>query len=120
MTPIGEQLRAARERKGLTLDRVADETNIAKRYIAGLEAEDFTVFPGDPYVIGFLRNYADYLGLPSDEFVNTYKNIKIQEQPMPDRGAHPEARALALAVAASIFGGGRRRGDSPRGGPRRA
>ena len=67
MTPIGEQLRAARERKGLTLDRVADETNIAKRYLAGLEAEDFTVFPGDPYVIGFLRNYADYLGLASDE-----------------------------------------------------
>ena len=93
MTPIGEQLRAVRERKGLTLDRVADETNIAKRYLSGLEAEDFTVFPGDPYVIGFLRNYAEYLGLPSDEFVTTYKNMKIQEQPMPIeeliRGAVP-------------------------------
>ena len=104
MTPIGEQLRAARERKGLTLDRVADETNIAKRYIAGLEAEDFSVFPGDPYVIGFLRNYADYLGLPSDEFVNTYKNIKIQEQPMPIEELIPRRGPSALAVAASILG----------------
>jgi len=104
MTPIGEQLRAARERKGLTLDRVADETNIAKRYLAGLEAEDFSVFPGDPYVIGFLRNYADYLGLSSDEFVNTYKNMKIQEQPMPILELIPRRGPSPLALVASIGG----------------
>jgi cytoskeletal protein RodZ len=104
MTPIGEQLRAARERKGLTLDRVADETNIAKRYLAGLEAEDFSVFPGDPYVIGFLRNYADYLGLSSDEFVNTYKNMKIQEQPMPIQELIPRRGPSPLTLIASIGG----------------
>jgi cytoskeletal protein RodZ len=108
MTPIGEQLRAARERKGLTLDRVADETNIAKRYLAALEAEDFTVFPGDPYVIGFLRNYAEYLGLPSDELANSYKNMRIQEQPMPiqelipRRGPSPLAKGAAIAGAAIV------------------
>ena len=108
MTPIGEQLRAARERKGLTLERVADDTNIAKRYLAALEAEDFTVFPGDPYVIGFLRNYAEYLGLPSDELVNGYKNMKIQEQPMPiqelipKRGPSPLAKAAVVAGAALV------------------
>ncbi len=104
MTPIGEQLRAARERKGLTLDRVADETNIAKRYLAGLEAEDFTVFPGDPYVIGFLRNYADYLGLASDDFVTTYKNMKIQEQPMPIQELIPRRGPSPIVLAASIGG----------------
>jgi cytoskeletal protein RodZ len=104
MTPIGEQLRAARERKGLTLDRVADETNIAKRYLAGLEAEDFSVFPGDPYVIGFLRNYADYLGLLSDDFVNTYKNMKIQEQPTPIQELIPKRGPSPIALAASIGG----------------
>ncbi len=105
MTPIGEQLRAVRERKGLTLDRVADETNIAKRYLSGLEAEDFTVFPGDPYVIGFLRNYAEYLGLPSDEFVTTYKNMKIQEQPMPIEELIPRRGPSPIALAAAIGGG---------------
>jgi cytoskeleton protein RodZ len=108
MTPIGEQLRATRERKGLTLDRVADETNISKRYLAALEEEDFTVFPGDPYVIGFLRNYAEYLGLPSDELANSYKNMRIQEQPMPiqelipKRGMTPLAKGAAIAGAAVV------------------
>jgi cytoskeleton protein RodZ len=104
MTPIGEQLRATRERKGLTLDRVADETNIAKRYLAALEAEDFTVFPGDPYVIGFLRNYAEYLGLPSDELANSYKNMRIQEQPVPIQELIPK-RGTPPLVKAAIAGG---------------
>jgi cytoskeleton protein RodZ len=113
MAPIGDQLRAARERKGLTLERVADETNIAKRYLAALEAEDFGVFPGDPYAIGFLRNYADYLGLPSDELASAFKNMRIQEQPVPiqdlipRRGLSPAAVALiacgALALAAVVL-----------------
>jgi len=124
MTPIGEQLRAARERKGLTLDRVADETNISKRYLAALEEEDFASFPGDPYVIGFLRNYAEYLGLSSDELVTSYKNMKIQEQPVPiqelipKRGLSPLAKGavvggaavVAIVVLAIVLGGGRSRG----------
>ena len=105
MNPIGEQLRAVRERKGLTLERVADETNIAKRYLTGLETEDFTVFPGDPYVIGFLRNYAEYLGLSSDELVSTYKNMKIQEQPMPIAQLIPKRGPSPLVIGAAIGGG---------------
>ena len=53
MNAIGEQFKAAREARGLSLDQVADETNIAKRFISAMEAEDFSVFPGDPYIIGF-------------------------------------------------------------------
>jgi cytoskeleton protein RodZ len=104
MTAIGEQLRATRERKGLTLDRVADETNIAKRYLTAMEAEDFAVFPGDPYVIGFLRNYAEYLGLPSDEFANAYKNMKIQEQPVPIQELIPKRGPSPLAIGAAVVG----------------
>ena len=123
MAPIGELLRSAREQKSLSLDRVADETNIAKRYLAALEAEDFTIFPGDPYVIGFLRNYADYLGLSSDEMVSSYKSLKLQEQPvpvnelLPQRGISRRTIALGfgalivvIVVAAVLAGGGKGRG----------
>jgi cytoskeletal protein RodZ len=111
MAPIGETLRSAREAKGLTLDRVSDETNIAKRYLTALEAEDFSVFPGDPYAVGFLRNYADYLGLSSDELVASFKNMRIQEQPvpiqelMPRRGPSPAliGGAAAGLVAVVVF-----------------
>jgi cytoskeleton protein RodZ len=104
MTPIGEQLRTARERKGLSLERVADDTNIAKRYLTGLETEDFTVFPGDPYVIGFLRNYAEYLGLTSDDLVAAYKNMKIQEQPVPIQELIPRRGPSPFVIGAAIAG----------------
>jgi cytoskeletal protein RodZ len=83
MEAIGEKLRQAREQKNLNFDQISRETNIAKRYLVALEEEDFAVFPGEPYLLGFLKNYADYLGLKPDELVTIYKNLKIQEQPIP-------------------------------------
>lgn len=83
MESIGDKLRANREEKGFSIEQIARDTNIAKRYLEALEAEDFTAFPGEPYLIGFLRNYADYLGLEPDEMVTLYRNFKIQSQPLP-------------------------------------
>ena len=101
MISIGEQLKAARERTGLDLDRISDDTNIAKRFLAALEAEDFSVFPGDPYVIGFLRNYAEYLGLDARELITAFKNIRIQEQPIPVESLIPKR-----GPSAWVFAGG--------------
>ncbi len=83
MESIGDKLRTTREEKSLSIDQVARDTNIAKRYIVALEDEAFAEFPGEPYLVGFLRNYSDYLGLDSEEIVGLYKNFKIQEQPVP-------------------------------------
>ncbi len=80
---IGDQLKTAREARGLSIEYIAGETNIAKRYIAAMEIEDFSVFPGDPYIVGFLRNYADYLGIDSNSIVQAFRGIRIQEQPVP-------------------------------------
>ena len=67
MAKIGSKILETRLRKGLTLDRVADDTNISVRFLAKIENDDFTGFPGEPYVVGFIRNYADYLGLEPEE-----------------------------------------------------
>jgi len=107
---IGEQLRTAREARGLTIDYVADETNIAKRYIAAMEIEDFSVFPGEPYIVGFLRNYADYLGLESASIVQAFRGIRIQEQPVPIQELLQPKRVAAwpfiLAGAVVVLGVG--------------
>ncbi len=100
MTSIGESLRQAREEKGLDLDRVSDETRIAKRFIAALETEDFSVFPGDPYAIGFLKNYAEYLGLDSAEMAASFNMLRIQEQPAPIQELLPAKRSSPLAIVA--------------------
>jgi cytoskeleton protein RodZ len=83
MESIGAKLKQTREEKGYSVEQVGRDTNIARHYIEALEEENFTVFPGDPYLIGFLRNYAEYLGLDGQELVGLYHNLKIQEQPVP-------------------------------------
>ncbi len=83
MDTFGEILRTSREKKGYSLEQVARDTNIAKKYLNALEAEDFSIFPGEPYLIGFLKNYSEYLGLDPNEMVTLHRNMKLQEQPVP-------------------------------------
>ncbi|MDR2964299.1 MAG: helix-turn-helix domain-containing protein [Treponema sp.] len=83
MESLGEKLKSTRMEKGLTIDQVSRETNITARYIEALETENFNVFPGEPYVIGFIRNYSSFLDLDVQKTVGLYRTLKIQEQPVP-------------------------------------
>ena len=83
MESIGLKLKASREQLGYTVEQIARETNIAKSYLIALEAEDFEAFPGETYLLGFMRNYSEYLGIDPEEMVNLYRNMMIQEQPAP-------------------------------------
>ncbi len=83
MESIGEKLRKVREDRGYTIDQVARDTHITKKFITALEDEAFEQFPGESYLIGFLRNYANYLGLDEKETILLYRNLRIQEQPAP-------------------------------------
>jgi cytoskeleton protein RodZ len=83
MESIGEKLRTTRKQKGYTVEQVARDTHIARRYIESLEAEDFDQFPGEPYLIGFLRTYSEFLELDPQETLTLYKNMKLQETPAP-------------------------------------
>jgi Helix-turn-helix domain len=69
---IGNSLREARERQGLGYPEIESATKIRAKYIRALEEEDFTAIPGDAYIRGFLRTYADYLGLDPDIYVDEY------------------------------------------------
>lgn len=58
---IGNILREARTRRGLTIAQVAQDTRISARFLEALEAETFAVLPAPVYVRGFIRSYANYL-----------------------------------------------------------
>ncbi len=101
MESIGEKLRLAREQHTYTLDQVARDTHVARRFLQALEDEDFSVFPGETYAMGFLRTYAEYLGLDPDELIGLFHNLQIQEQPLPmnellDTRRHIPPRLLYL------------------------
>jgi cytoskeletal protein RodZ len=80
---LGEKLKNARNGKGLTLSDVSRETNIASRFLEALEIEDFSNFPAEAYITGFIRSYGSFLDLNVQELLSLYRIIRIQEQPVP-------------------------------------
>jgi cytoskeleton protein RodZ len=109
---IGNSLRAARERQGLGYPEIELATKIRAKYIRALEEEDFTAIPGDAYMRGFLRTYADYLGLDGEVYVEEYasRNISSWRDEVPPRPARrraprrdrPFERRAVLLVLAGI------------------
>ena len=83
MESIGDRLKQAREAKKLSIKNVALETNMSPTYIEALELEDFDKFPGETYIIGFLKTYSEYLKLDAEEMVMLYKGYKIGESATP-------------------------------------
>jgi transcriptional regulator with XRE-family HTH domain len=111
---IGSSLREARERRGLQLSDVERDTRIRPRYLRALEEERFDLLPGRAYGKGFLRTYADYLGLDADRFVDELNSRLPSEEdelvPAPPRRqlrrpAISSAGALA-ALGVAIVGAG--------------
>lgn len=83
MKTPGIVLREQREKKSYTQQRVASETNISLQYIIALEDDMFNQFPGEPYLLGYLKTYAEYLGISQDTILAIYENYKLAEAPIP-------------------------------------
>jgi transcriptional regulator with XRE-family HTH domain len=69
MAGLGEDLRAAREARNLTLSDISERIHIRTIYLQSLEAEDWGAIDAPVYVRGFLRTYARFLGLDPEESV---------------------------------------------------
>ena len=74
MFEIGNSLREARVRQQLELGEVELATKIRSRYLRALEEESFDALPAQTYVKGFLRTYADYLGLDGQLYVDEFNS----------------------------------------------
>jgi cytoskeletal protein RodZ len=71
---IGNSLREARARRQIPLGQAEQATKIRGKYLRALEEERFDLLPSDTYVKGFLRTYADYLGLDGQLYVDEYNS----------------------------------------------
>lgn len=92
MFEIGSSLRTAREHRQLELPQVERATNIRVKYLEALEEERFDVLPGTAYAKGFLRTYADFLGLDGSTFVDEF-NERFAPDELPE--ATPPVRVQA-------------------------
>lgn len=88
---VGRALRAQREQRGLTLETAADATRIRRHYLTALEEGDFGALPSAAQVRGFLRAYAEYLDLDSDELLAQLKPAEpaLTATPSPTPEAAP-------------------------------
>ncbi|MGZ4354948.1 MAG: helix-turn-helix domain-containing protein [Gaiellaceae bacterium] len=133
MFEIGNSLREARLRQGIDYAQVELGTKIRSKYIKALEDEQFATLPAQPYVKGFLRTYAEFLGLDGQLYVDEYNSrfvVEGHEDGPPIARRPPSARVrrdrgverkvvllallgiallTALVIMAWKFGGG---GDS--------
>ena len=84
MFEIGNSLREARLRQGLEFVEVEQATKIRGKYLRALEDEQFDILPGQTYVKGFLRTYAEYLGLDGELYVDEYNSRYVpgEEEPL--------------------------------------
>ena len=125
MFEIGNSLREARLRQNLELTEAELATKIRGKYLRALEDEQFDLLPAETYVKGFLRTYAEWLGLDGQLYVDEYNSRYVtgeDETPYrPRRGGTRTHRrndskgviyALAgigvlsaLVIAAFRFGG---------------
>jgi hypothetical protein len=109
---IGNSLREARLRQQLDLPELEQQTKIRSKYLKALEDEQFDVLPAPTYIRGFLRSYADALGLEGQLYVDEYNSRFItgeedvplrprdyQRRPQPMRHRF-EARGVLVAVGA--------------------
>jgi transcriptional regulator with XRE-family HTH domain len=89
---IGEQLRRAREAKGLSLEDVASRTRIPIRHLQNIEREDWDALPATTYAVGFTRNYANAIGLDGPTLA---RELREQIGGPSHRAAAPEYYAQA-------------------------
>src|SRR3954469_14124308 len=74
MFEIGTSLREARLRRRIDFAEAEQATKIRGKYLRALEEEQFEILPSETYVKGFLRTYADYLGLDGQLYVAEYNS----------------------------------------------
>ena len=75
MTNLGASFKKARESKGILLDQIAIETRISTRFLRAIENEEFHLLPGGIFNRGFIRTYAERIGLDADQAVADYVRL---------------------------------------------
>jgi cytoskeleton protein RodZ len=111
MFEIGNSLREARLRQGLDLGEIEQATKVRSRYLKALEEEQFEALPGQTYVKGFLKAYADHLGLDGDLYVEEFNSRYAtgEEEPIPrargsgaswPRPVHLHSSAVLISLTA--------------------
>jgi cytoskeletal protein RodZ len=102
---IGQALKAIREFRKLSLEAVADTTRVRRAYLAAIEDMQLHKLPSRPFTIGYIRAYAQALGVDAEAAVERFK----AEEPMLDEplrnpvGVQNTGDPRLLAIIAGVI-----------------
>jgi len=102
---IGARLRSAREVRSISLEEVYQAIKIPVKFLKALEEGDFEALPAEAYARAFLRNYANFLRLDSDQLFQEYKELLEAAAPSPKTEAKSirSKRRLFVSMAVVLF-----------------
>ncbi len=111
---VGEFLRRERELRYISLDDVAERTKISRRYLEAIEEGQYDRLPGEIFVRGFIRSYAQSVGLDPEDTLLRYNQARIVHGAPPLRAERPflatrawnERSLLWLLLAGMVIIGG--------------
>ena len=75
---LGETLRKVREHRRLSIKQVSEDIKARVKYLEYLEAGRYDLLPANVYVRGLVKNYAEYLGLPSNQAIRVYDRERLE------------------------------------------
>src|SRR5919205_424213 len=81
---FGEQLRLAREARGVSLRQISDQTRISIRYLEAIEADDYKRLPGGIFNKSFIKAYAKQIGFDENEAIENYLRTAREQGASPD------------------------------------
>lgn len=93
MESMGQQFRAARERKRINISRAAALTRIKVQHLEMMENDNFSQMPAPTYARGFIRIYAGFLGLDPAPLLKEYTERHLNPPAPPDRSSRPARRS---------------------------
>jgi cytoskeleton protein RodZ len=100
---VGFLLKEHRQRAGLSLHEIAKRTCIRRAYLEALEADRFDLLPGEIYVLGFLRNYADTIGLEAAPLIAQIRGQKLPGLIREDEPAGKEKSGMPAVLCWALL-----------------
>ena len=104
MPSFGETLKRERELRQISLREISEATKINLRYLESLERNDFRHLPGGVFNKGFVRAFAQFIGIDPEAMVMAYLDEERSQEaraPKPPGAAAPPAAEPAPAPASS-------------------
>jgi len=109
---LGSYLRQERERQQVSLPEIAAATKIQLKFLEALEHDAYDQLPAPPFVVGFLRAYAQYIALDPEMVLTAYRSLhrapappEVAPRPVPTSTPSPQGgQLIRLGVFLAVFG----------------